>query len=138
MPLLRAESGEKEAEVGLEATKDGCTPSPWRRVGKNHFVGLSIHEPSQRRKSPFVVFCCFKLGSFGVQNVAKKPTVPLSSTKSALLTLLALFHLPPFFLFVSFPLHSRGPLGKQCLGGSRCGRAVPALSGRKCGTLCLL
>ena len=26
MPLLRAESGEKEAQVGLEATKDGCTP----------------------------------------------------------------------------------------------------------------
>ena len=26
MPLLRAESGEKEAEVCLEATKDGCTP----------------------------------------------------------------------------------------------------------------
>ena len=26
MPLLRAESGEKEAEVSLEATKDGCTP----------------------------------------------------------------------------------------------------------------
>ena len=24
MPLLRAESGEKEAQVGLEATKDGC------------------------------------------------------------------------------------------------------------------
>ena len=26
MPLLRAESGEKEAQVCLEATKDGCTP----------------------------------------------------------------------------------------------------------------
>ena len=26
MPLLRAESGEKEAQVGLEATKDGCAP----------------------------------------------------------------------------------------------------------------
>ena len=26
MPLLRAESGEKEAEISLEATKDGCTP----------------------------------------------------------------------------------------------------------------
>ena len=26
MPLLRAESGEKEAEVSLEATKDGGTP----------------------------------------------------------------------------------------------------------------
>ena len=26
MPLLRAESGEKEAKVCLEATKDGCTP----------------------------------------------------------------------------------------------------------------
>ena len=26
MPLLRAESGEKEAQVSLEATKDGCTP----------------------------------------------------------------------------------------------------------------
>ena len=25
MPLLRAESGEKEAQVCLEATKDGCT-----------------------------------------------------------------------------------------------------------------
>ena len=25
MPLLRAESSEKEAEVSLEATKDGCT-----------------------------------------------------------------------------------------------------------------
>ena len=26
MPLLRAESGENEAEISLEATKDGCTP----------------------------------------------------------------------------------------------------------------
>ena len=26
MPLLRAESSEKEAHVSLEATKDGCTP----------------------------------------------------------------------------------------------------------------
>ena len=26
MPLLRAESGEKEAEISLEATKDGCMP----------------------------------------------------------------------------------------------------------------
>ena len=26
MPLLRAESGEKEAQVCLEATKDGCAP----------------------------------------------------------------------------------------------------------------
>ena len=26
MPLLRAESGEKENEISLEATKDGCTP----------------------------------------------------------------------------------------------------------------
>ena len=25
MPLLRAESGEKEAQVCLEATKDGCS-----------------------------------------------------------------------------------------------------------------
>ena len=26
MPLLRAEGGEEEAQVCLEATKDGCTP----------------------------------------------------------------------------------------------------------------